>query len=814
MSIYLPRPAYDVTFYGADPEGVQDSLAAFLEAQSRVDSSSRRARIRIPEGTYRFSARFALTVSDCIWDGYGAKILQGGTLGATESSALWRITGNRNELRGLEFDGNVAQAYAGYSRMIQVNGTTAGTGIGNILRDLYLHDSYNDPLNDQGSDLIQVVNGVDTLSLDCRCDNAGWNGIRMSGDGNRAERCRVNNYLGRGIRMNQGRSAYVIGCTVKTEGISSGAGILCDPEDTVLEYFECVGNYVYVKSERVFDVGGEGTNALKVARVKLAILRDNDIEIGVDSYSTGTIEYDHTGGANENQVTLSGGTWPTYAKSPARLFVNGTFYNVLARISDSIITLKTTSNPGADIAAGATFYLAQKYDNIGIRLEDGVEKCVITGGNPDQILMTNGLLAGMITGAANNGSGKVRFTQVGHQYWVPLDPTAYDGRLVFVSGSGVVQYNTKHVFTAVDADHWDSNIDYVAGTIGSLIKAHGGTDELDVSDMTTGRQKHTNLIPMENIQARICRVKRVHFDLRYDQALNDAGVKFDSTNAAGANSAIEWKSLDGEFDLFEVEDCRASLASVSATGRLITVEDTATQLIAAGRTRGKGNSATNIRAGGVGVVANPTGNANRSMLFDTRDGRTFYGTAAPTAGTWSEGMRVINTSPGTGVPNEWVYRSSGWRWGAATLAVANNVANVDATAINLLSYAIPSGLMGRTGDRISLFASIQWFNAAVTKKVRLLYGATSMWATNDVSSGAGARFVIRGEWVRKADATVDWSVTYIEDGTDVGELFCQQGVATTWDAGTTFNLEADAGVGAAAGEIELRSGSLTFTPAV
>src|SRR5262245_53590974 len=33
----------------------------------------------------------------------------------------------------------------------------------------------------------------------------------------------------------------------------------------------------------------------------------------VPAYSTGTVEYDHTGGAVERQLTLTGGTWPTWA---------------------------------------------------------------------------------------------------------------------------------------------------------------------------------------------------------------------------------------------------------------------------------------------------------------------------------------------------------------------------------------------------------------------------------------------------------------------------------------------------------------------
>jgi len=67
-------------------------------------------------------------------------------------------------------------------------------------------------------------------------------------------------------------------------------------------------------------------------------------------YATGTIAYDHTGGANERQVTLSGGTWPTWA-AKGRIRFNDVVYTIDARVSATVITLKTDFNPGADVAA-------------------------------------------------------------------------------------------------------------------------------------------------------------------------------------------------------------------------------------------------------------------------------------------------------------------------------------------------------------------------------------------------------------------------------------------------------------------------------
>ena len=73
-------------------------------------------------------------------------------------------------------------------------------------------------------------------------------------------------------------------------------------------------------------------------------------------YSTGTITYDHTGGANERMATLASGTWPSWAAF-GRIIIDNVHYTVATRESDTIITLSPISNPGDDVAAGASYQL-------------------------------------------------------------------------------------------------------------------------------------------------------------------------------------------------------------------------------------------------------------------------------------------------------------------------------------------------------------------------------------------------------------------------------------------------------------------------
>jgi hypothetical protein len=75
-------------------------------------------------------------------------------------------------------------------------------------------------------------------------------------------------------------------------------------------------------------------------------------------YSAGTIAFDMTGGVAENLVTLSGGTWPSWAGA-ANLRIGEVLYPVSRRLSDTTLTLKAEDAPGADLAAGTGYQLIQ-----------------------------------------------------------------------------------------------------------------------------------------------------------------------------------------------------------------------------------------------------------------------------------------------------------------------------------------------------------------------------------------------------------------------------------------------------------------------
>lgn len=68
------------------------------------------------------------------------------------------------------------------------------------------------------------------------------------------------------------------------------------------------------------------------------------------AYNVGTVVFDFTGGANERQLTLTTGVWPSWAAAGYVVIANVP-YEVDKRISDTIITLTAISNPGADVAS-------------------------------------------------------------------------------------------------------------------------------------------------------------------------------------------------------------------------------------------------------------------------------------------------------------------------------------------------------------------------------------------------------------------------------------------------------------------------------
>lgn len=76
----------------------------------------------------------------------------------------------------------------------------------------------------------------------------------------------------------------------------------------------------------------------------------------VASQSTGTIAYDHTGGAAERLVTLTGATFPTDAYL-YKIIINEQVYPIASYVSSTTISLNPGQNPGSDVSSGASYTL-------------------------------------------------------------------------------------------------------------------------------------------------------------------------------------------------------------------------------------------------------------------------------------------------------------------------------------------------------------------------------------------------------------------------------------------------------------------------
>lgn len=106
----------------------------------------------------------------------------------------------------------------------------------------------------------------------------------------------------------------------------------------------------------------------------------------VAPYSTGTIAYDHTAHlSGERMVTLTDGTWPTWAAFGC-LLIDSRPYHVESRISDSLVTLTESLNPGADIAAGETYKLYRDTYPLPVAARSmGRLRDVVNGYKPDYV---------------------------------------------------------------------------------------------------------------------------------------------------------------------------------------------------------------------------------------------------------------------------------------------------------------------------------------------------------------------------------------------------------------------------------------------
>jgi hypothetical protein len=124
-------------------------------------------------------------------------------------------------------------------------------------------------------------------------------------------------------------------------------------------------------------------------------------------YSTGTVVYDHTGGSSERLITLTGGTFPSWAAN-GHIKIGNVLHAVDQYLTSTTLTLDSYLNPGADVSSSAfTLYntvltlapdvlnVRAIYDETGndlaqITANDWLEKvrCNPTSGKPQFFAIT------------------------------------------------------------------------------------------------------------------------------------------------------------------------------------------------------------------------------------------------------------------------------------------------------------------------------------------------------------------------------------------------------------------------------------------
>lgn len=84
---------------------------------------------------------------------------------------------------------------------------------------------------------------------------------------------------------------------------------------------------------------------------------ETEYQIKTEASQTGTFTYDHTGGANERQVTrVTGDSFPSNAQY-FRFKVGNIPYQIASYVDGDTLTLSLNSNPGADVATATDFTL-------------------------------------------------------------------------------------------------------------------------------------------------------------------------------------------------------------------------------------------------------------------------------------------------------------------------------------------------------------------------------------------------------------------------------------------------------------------------
>lgn len=181
----------------------------------------------------------------------------------------------------------------------------------------------------------------------------------------------TNGYLiGSPIYMSRNDSPLHLECSQITGWTAATKELTCSPP---FSQAPTTDDYVAIWSppgaiKTVLDAKPAGRRAIQLAglfyympvvfsdETTSTAIYDHEFITGKATYSTGTVQYQHSGGSSPRLVTLTGGTFPVWA-GDGDILINGTVHECTSRLSDTTLQLSTAHNPGVDISAGASYAL-------------------------------------------------------------------------------------------------------------------------------------------------------------------------------------------------------------------------------------------------------------------------------------------------------------------------------------------------------------------------------------------------------------------------------------------------------------------------
>lgn len=248
--------------------------------------------------------------------------------------------------------------------------------------------------------------------------------------------------------------------------------------------------------------------------------------VTVAPYSTGTIVFDFTGGSSERLVTLTDGTFPSWA-AYGYLVIGVVRYEVSARLSDTTLQLSENSNPGEDVASTAyrlqreSYPVPTDFGKIVTNLFEATNCIELSRVHGREALRTNRYLGVSEPCAyAITGSGDFQGT-VGFEL-TPIPSTAKTYDYLYIRRPRPLKYESVTDGTVTVT----AGSTTVTGTSTAFVDAHvGSVIRLSVNTTTPDSLEGDNPYTEERIITEVASATSLTVDAAWDTAHTDVAYR-------------------------------------------------------------------------------------------------------------------------------------------------------------------------------------------------------------------------------------------------------------------------------------------------